>query len=67
MSSKNGVQQYAYPSQISVMLTAVAITVNHVYTLGAKAFLLGAALLLIPAVLLIWFRKTRRRHSSATC
>jgi ABC-type branched-subunit amino acid transport system substrate-binding protein len=58
MSSKNGVRQYAQASLISVVLTAVAITVNHAYTLGAAAFLLGAALVVVPAVLLVWFRKT---------
>jgi ABC-type branched-subunit amino acid transport system substrate-binding protein len=47
-------------SLVSVMLTAVAITVNHVYTLGDGAALLGAVLLLVPAVLWSWFRRTGR-------
>src|SRR5881628_3114756 len=58
MNSKNGVRQYAQGSLISVVLTAVAITVNHTYTLGAGAFLLGAVLIMVTAVLLLWFRKT---------
>jgi ABC-type branched-subunit amino acid transport system substrate-binding protein len=45
-------------SLLSVMLTAVAITVNHLYTLGPGALLLGAALLVVPAALLARFRRT---------
>ena len=58
MSITNSVQQYTRLSLVSVMLTAVAITVNHTYTLGATALLLGGALLVTPAALLMWFRKT---------
>src|SRR5947199_9908427 len=46
-------------SLISVMLTAVIITGNHLYVLGPKAFGLAAVLLVGPAVLLWWFRNTR--------
>jgi len=48
-------------SLISVMLTAVVITANHVYVLGPKAFGLGAVLLVGPAALLWWFRNTKSR------
>ena len=44
-------------SLISVLLTAVAITVNHLFTLGAGALLLGAVLLLLPSAL--WLSLTR--------
>ena len=54
----HNVQQYGRASLISVMLTAAAITVNHLYTLGAGALLLGATLLVVPATLLTWFRRT---------
>src|SRR5438067_13626388 len=46
-------------SLISVMLTAVTITANHLYVLGPKAFGLAAVLLVGPAALLWWFRNTR--------
>jgi ABC-type branched-subunit amino acid transport system substrate-binding protein len=46
-------------SLISVMLTAVMITANHVYSLGPRAFALGAVLLVGPAALLWWFRHTK--------
>src|SRR4029450_10958220 len=58
MSSNDGLQQYAQASLVSVVLTAIAITVNHAYTLGVGAFLLGATLVVVPAVLLLWFRRT---------
>ena len=50
----------ARSSLLSVWLTAVMITINHVYTLGPKALGLGAVLLIAPTVLLWWFRKTKR-------
>ena len=61
MSTKNGASQDEGPSLISVMLTAVAITVNHLYTLGAPGLLLGATLLVVPAALWTWFRRTGSR------
>src|SRR6267378_3156149 len=50
--------QYGVLSLASVSLTAVAITVNHLYTLGAGALILGAVLLVVPAGLWQWFRPT---------
>jgi len=50
--------QYGVLSLASVSLTAVAITVNHLYTLGAGALILGAVLLVVPAGLWQWFRTT---------
>src|SRR5439155_884506 len=61
MSSKNGGPQYVRASLISVVLTAVAITVNHTYTLGTGALVLGAALVVVPAILLMSFRKTESK------
>ena len=61
MSSKNGGPQYVRASLISVVLTAVAITVNHTYTLGTGALVLGGALVVVPAILLMWFRKTESK------
>ncbi len=46
-------------SLISVTLTAVMITANHLYVLGPKALGLGAVLLVGPVALLWWFRNTR--------
>src|SRR6266550_5118127 len=50
---------YARRSLLSVALTAVMITFNHVYVLGAEAFGLGAVLLVVPVAFLWWFRNTR--------
>ena len=67
MGAGNDVRHYARLSLISVMVTAIAITVNHLYSLGASAFVLGAALLVIPAALLDRFTSTgSRSRSSAT-
>src|SRR3989442_6598176 len=52
-------------SLISVMLTAAAIAVNHTYTLGAMALVLGALLLIAPASLLIWFTRSGSRAAYA--
>src|SRR5881397_4134821 len=52
-------QEAARRSLISVTLTAVMITANHLYVLGPKALGLGAVLLVGPVALLWWFRNTR--------
>src|SRR6266571_617837 len=43
----------------SVALTAVFITINHLYSLGPTALVLGAVLLLLPTAFLLWFRNTK--------
>jgi ABC-type branched-subunit amino acid transport system substrate-binding protein len=48
-------------SLISVLLTGVAITVNHLFTLGAGALLLGAVLMLVTSGLWFSLERTRRR------
>jgi hypothetical protein len=50
-------------SLLSVTLTAVAITVNHLFTLGAGALLLGAVLLVAAAALFTWFRRTASKRA----
>jgi len=50
--------KYARLSLLSVMVTAVFITVNHLYSLGPKALVLGSVLLLVPAAMCWWYRKT---------
>ena len=59
MSSTREVHRAARRSLLSVVLTAAAITVNHLYTLGPGAFVLGAALVGISSALLFWYRSTR--------
>src|SRR5213592_2059160 len=56
---EDAMHEAARRSLISVMLTAVIITANHLYVLGPKAFGLAAVLLVGPAALLWWFRHTR--------
>jgi ABC-type branched-subunit amino acid transport system substrate-binding protein len=53
-------QGYANRSLLSVVLTAIVITINHWYRLGPLALVLGAVLLVVPAGFWWWFR---RRHS----
>src|SRR6266480_4300501 len=52
---------YARRSLLSVIVTAVLITVNHLYPLGTRALALGAVLVVVPTALLWWFRTTRSR------
>ncbi|TMK29822.1 MAG: ABC transporter substrate-binding protein [Actinobacteria bacterium] len=46
-------------SLLSVVLTAVLITINHLSVLGPKAFGLGAVLIVVPSLLLWWFKRTQ--------
>jgi len=48
-------------SLISVLFTALAITINHLYTLGMGALLLGAALLLLSGVFWTLYNRTGSR------
>jgi len=52
-------------SLITVIITAVMITANHIYSLGPRAFALGALLLVGPPALLWWFRNTKSRIAFA--
>lgn len=54
-------QMYARRSLLSVIVTAVLITVNHLYPLGTRALGLGAVLVVVPTALLWWFRNTNSR------
>ena len=65
MDSQNEVPRGGWRSVVAVALTAVAITFNHVFTLGSGAFVLGAALLAVPPTLWIWFRRTGNRWALA--
>src|SRR6266705_1203767 len=56
---------YARSSLLSVIVTAVLITVNHLYPLGTRALGLGAVLVVLPTALLWWFRNTRSRVAFA--
>ena len=58
MNTHSRIEQFGRASLLSVMLTAIGITVNHVYTLGTGALLLGAALLTLAVGLFTWFRRT---------
>jgi ABC-type branched-subunit amino acid transport system substrate-binding protein len=58
MAHENTARSDGRASLVSVVLTAVAIAVNHTGSLGAGALLLGAVLIVVPAILLTWFRRT---------
>src|SRR5947208_14972066 len=57
--------RYASRSLLTVLVTAVLITVNHLYPLGTRALALGAVLVVVPTALLWWFRTTRSRVAFA--
>ena len=61
MGMNDDARAYGGLSLLSVMLTAIAITVNHWYALGAGAFVLGGVLLAVPAALWWWFRRGQSR------
>src|SRR6266496_1049530 len=42
---------------LSIVITAVMITWNHLYVLGTDALVLGAVLAFVPAALFWWFRR----------
>jgi branched-chain amino acid transport system substrate-binding protein len=65
MDSQNEIRRAGWRPVIAVALTTVAITFNHVFTLGGVAFLLGATLLVLPPALWIWFRRTGNRWALA--
>ncbi|TMH14748.1 MAG: hypothetical protein E6H70_12665, partial [Betaproteobacteria bacterium] len=46
-------------SLLSIGVTALLITINHLYVLGPKAVGLGAVLIVLPTVFLRWFKRTR--------
>ncbi len=54
-----GLHRAARRSLLSIGVTAVLITINHLYALGPKAVGLGAVLIVVPTVLLSWFKRTR--------
>src|SRR5262245_37250735 len=58
MNRNNGIEESGRASLVSVALTAIAITANHVYTLGASALILGIFLLVVSASLFTWYRRT---------
>lgn len=57
--------ELGWASVISVMVTVVAITLNHLYTLGSGALLLGVALLVASAALWTRYRSTGGRIALA--
>ena len=65
MNSDIGIEPIGRASVVAVMLTALAITVNHVDTLGSGAFLLGTVLLVVPLALWVWFRKSGNQWALA--
>jgi ABC-type branched-subunit amino acid transport system substrate-binding protein len=59
MNSRDQLDNAARRSLVSIGLAAVAITVNHLYSLGLAALALGSLLLVVPTLLLLWVRRTR--------
>src|SRR5438128_539829 len=65
MNNSPDVHRTARRSLASIILTSVAITVNHLYSLGLGALLLGLAVAGGSLALLLWFRATRSRVALA--
>ena len=61
MPAVNQLHHAATRSLASVMVTAIAIAINHLYSLGSVALALGGALILVSTAFLLWFRKTGSR------
>ena len=59
ITMENLTQKYARLSLASVVTTSIITTVHHIYKLGPGAFGLGAVIIALPIVLLLWFEKTR--------
>src|SRR5262245_26059917 len=58
MDKGNRTKQSGRASMVSVFLTAMLITANHGYALGAGALILGAFLLIVPWLLYVWHERT---------
>src|SRR5262245_33954621 len=65
MNRSNTVQRSGRGWLVSVTLTTIAITANHLYTLGASALVLGAFLLVVPPGLFTWYQRTGNRKALA--
>ncbi|HYY52165.1 MAG TPA: ABC transporter substrate-binding protein [Myxococcales bacterium] len=59
MAPNNPADRDARLSLATVLATSLLTTVHHYYRMGFFALLLGAAVVGIPLVTLLWFRRTR--------
>jgi len=58
-SATNQIHRFARLSLLSIIITAIFITVHHVYKLGPSAIILGSTIVGAGVLLLRWFRKTK--------
>jgi ABC-type branched-subunit amino acid transport system substrate-binding protein len=65
MNTSRAVHDAARRSIASILLTSVAITANHLYSLGPRAFGLGLFVAGGSIALLLWFRATRSQVALA--
>ncbi|MFH1908221.1 MAG: hypothetical protein ABIL11_12705 [Chloroflexota bacterium] len=55
---KNPIEnKYAALSLVSITLTGVIATIHHVYKLGFSLLIPGAAIILLPYLLMLWFKR----------
>src|SRR5438874_8917247 len=59
MRTTEDLHRAARRSLASIALAAAAITVNHLYSLGPAALVLGGVLIVLPTLVLLWFRRSR--------
>lgn len=55
----NPVHRFARLSLMSIIITAVFITIHHLYKLGPSAIGLGSVIVGAAIMLLVWFKKTK--------
>jgi hypothetical protein len=52
------INTYANISLVSITLTGIITTLHHVYKLGFHLLVPGAAIILLPYLLMLWFKRT---------
>ena len=56
---KNPIEnKYATLSLVSITLTGVIATIHHVYKLGFSLLIPGAVIILLPYLLMLWFKRS---------
>jgi len=52
------VNKYATLSLVSITLTGIIATLHYVYKLGFSLLITGAVILLLPCLLMLWFKRS---------
>ncbi|MEK7327167.1 MAG: hypothetical protein AAB217_18135, partial [Chloroflexota bacterium] len=49
---------YARSSLVSFTLTGIITTLHHAHALGPQLLIPGAAIILLPSLLMLWFKRS---------